>query len=82
MEDLKKRVDDFNSLRLPGQPFGMHMGTSYLVNDLWKEIQKRDNDLRKLIEELRVGGKSLSTDATHAYMFCADKIEKLLDGGE
>jgi hypothetical protein len=37
-KDLKDRVDDFQMLRLPGQPMGMHMGTSYLVNDLWREV--------------------------------------------
>lgn len=39
-EDLEERVNQFNSLSLPGQPMGMHMGTSYLVNDLWKEVQR------------------------------------------
>ena len=32
--DLAARVTQFNMMQLPGQPFGMHMGTSYLVNDL------------------------------------------------
>lgn len=45
MDDLKTRVDQFNSLSLPGQPMGMHMGTMYLVNDLWREIEK----LRELV---------------------------------
>ena len=40
MDDLEKRVRDFQSLKLPGQPMGMHMGTSYLVHDLWEEIKK------------------------------------------
>lgn len=40
MDELEKRVQQFNSLSLPGQPMGMHMGTSYLVNDLWREIQR------------------------------------------
>ena len=79
MEDLKKRVDDFNSLRLPGQPFGMHMGTSYLVNDLWEDIQKRDNELRKLVDEWR------NDDSLDAFTldYCADELEIILnDGGE
>lgn len=40
MDDLKDRVAKFNLLQLPGQPMGMHMGTSYLVNDLWREIDR------------------------------------------
>lgn len=45
------------------------------------ELNELKADLRKLVADLRIGGKSLSPDATHAYMFCADKIEKLLNGG-
>uniref|UniRef100_A0A6H1ZAM0 RanBP2-type domain-containing protein n=1 Tax=viral metagenome TaxID=1070528 RepID=A0A6H1ZAM0_9ZZZZ len=40
MDELEKRVRQFNSLSLPGQPMGMHIGTSYLVNDLWREVQR------------------------------------------
>lgn len=40
MSDLKRRVQDFNLMELLGQPRIMHMGTSYLVNDLWKRIAK------------------------------------------
>lgn len=36
--DLKDRVFKFNMMELPGQPQGMHMGTSYLLNDLWGEL--------------------------------------------
>ena len=39
-DDLADRVYKFNRLQLPGQPMGMHMGTSYLVNDLWMEVQR------------------------------------------
>ncbi len=38
-KDLAERVLKFNSLELPGQPMMMHMGTSYLVNDLWAEVK-------------------------------------------
>jgi hypothetical protein len=46
---LKERVNQFNTLSLPGQPSGVHMGTSYLVNDLWKkilELEKQVNELK------------------------------------
>ncbi len=42
--DLSARVNKFNTLQLPGQPMGMHMGTSYLVNDLWKELQAHETE--------------------------------------
>ncbi len=38
--DLATRVEQFNCLELPGQPRTMHMGTNYLVNDLWREIER------------------------------------------
>lgn len=44
---LKERVEQFNSLSLPGQPMTMHMGTSYLVNDLWREVQRLQHSARK-----------------------------------
>lgn len=40
MDELEERVRKFNSLQLPGQPMTMHMGTSYLVNDLWREVRR------------------------------------------
>lgn len=40
MDELEERVFKFNTLTLPGQPMGMHMGTSYLVNDLWREVKR------------------------------------------
>lgn len=39
-DDLRKRVNQYSMLQLPGQPGMMHMGTSYLVNDLWSEFEK------------------------------------------
>ena len=39
-DDLKRRVRDFNLNRLPGQPLATHMGTSYLVNDLWRAVKE------------------------------------------
>lgn len=45
MDQLKDRVDQFNTMKLPGQPMGVHMGTSYLVNDLWREVQKLRKEL-------------------------------------
>ena len=38
MKDLKNRVEQFQMLQLPGQPMAMHMGTNYLVVDLWREL--------------------------------------------
>lgn len=46
-DTLEERVRKFNSLQLPGQPLGMHMGTSYLVNDLWQEVKRLREETSK-----------------------------------
>lgn len=48
-DDLQDRVNKFRMMELPGQPFGMHMGTMYLVNDLWREVEQ----LRRQVEQER-----------------------------
>lgn len=42
-DDLRDRVIRFNLMDLPGQPMGMHMGTSYLVDNLWTELQRAED---------------------------------------
>ena len=37
---LRKQVLAYKMLELPGQPISVHMGTSYLINDLWNEIER------------------------------------------
>lgn len=44
---LETRVRQFEALELPGQPRMMHMGTSYLVNDLWAEVKRLREELEK-----------------------------------
>ena len=46
LEELGMRVSQFASLELPGQPRGMHMGTSYLVHDLWQALKDAQTMLR------------------------------------
>jgi hypothetical protein len=41
----------FKSLQLPGQPQGMHMGTSYLVSDLMKAVEELWAEKKKDDEE-------------------------------
>lgn len=38
--DLEQRVQQYRTFELPGQPMATHMGTSYLINDLWKEVER------------------------------------------
>lgn len=38
--DLEERVFQFKALSLPGQPQCCHMGTSRLIGDLWREIER------------------------------------------
>jgi hypothetical protein len=55
LSHLDARVLDFMTLSLPGQPQFMHMGTSYLVNDLDRArksaVAERDA-LRAALREL------------------------------
>ena len=55
--DLEKRVGQFKTLSLPDQPLCGHRGTSYLIHDLWREIErlrtaKTDNDKVLMPREL------------------------------
>lgn len=45
LNDLNERVRSFRALQLPGQPMMMHMGTAYLVNDLWRAVQELRREL-------------------------------------
>lgn len=45
--NFEERLNKFRRLELPGQPPSMHMGTAYLVEDLWKEIVALRAELAK-----------------------------------
>lgn len=47
--DLATRVGQFRCMELPGQPPSMHMGTAYLIGDLWNAVEQ----LRRERDELR-----------------------------
>ncbi len=47
LESLRNRVIAFSCLELDGQPPMMHMGTAYLVNDLWAEVQRLHEVLKR-----------------------------------
>ena len=64
--NLKERIDQYKTLSLPGQPQCCHMGTNYLINDLWREILRlrtamSDKDKVLMPRELTAenGAKSL-----------------------
>ena len=67
MNDLKERVRQFKSLQLPGQPMAMHMGTSYLVNDLWNEIKSLEERNKKLqfMVDNGLGEEDMKDDITY-----------------
>lgn len=46
--DLTDRMTKFHQLELPGQPRAMHMGTSYLVVDMWSYIKELRDEIEKL----------------------------------
>ena len=67
MNDLEERVRQFKSLQLPGQPMAMHMGTSYLVNDLWNEIKSLEERNKKLqfMVDNGLGEEDMKDDITY-----------------
>ena len=91
-DDLEKRVEQFALLVLPGQPRMMHMGTSYLVNDLWREVQrlresaKIDSAKReraKIISaQLLIAAKKINTLATAINQPIADSDNVLIEASE
>lgn len=65
-KDVLERAVDFACLRLPGQPIGMHMGTSYLVHDLAAEVRKLRAKNADLYALAKVDGhESLSVDLSN-----------------
>ena len=74
---FEERVHQFNTLKLPGQPMSMHMGTSYLVNDLWGEVQK----LRKERDQLSTDYRELSVEGS-IQNYILVTIESIMEGNE
>lgn len=54
---LAERVTQFQMMELPGQPMMMHMGTSYLVSDLWRAVK----DATETLEWVRANYASGAT---------------------
>ena len=75
MDNLEERVSQFEMMRLPGQPRSMHMGTSYLINDLWHEVQK----LRKALDEISTMGPP---DTGENATLMRELAREALGGGE
>lgn len=59
IDDLEQRVRLFETLQLPGQPRMMHMGTGYLVGDLWEAVR----ELRDERDEYRQFWQNLSNES-------------------
>ncbi|CDO34089.1 hypothetical protein [Novosphingobium sp. KN65.2] len=58
-ETLRDRVNQFQRIELPGQPMMMHMGTNYLVRDLWAAV----SDLLSTNEQMAERVAELEADA-------------------
>ena len=50
MVSLEEKILQFERLQLPGQLPAMHMGTYYLVRDLWEEVKRLRKENEKLSE--------------------------------
>ena len=59
-DNLQERIDQFRTLQLPGQPMSMHMGTSCLIDDLWREV------IRLRAENAMLKAEGLMDDAADA----------------
>jgi len=54
-ETLDDRILQFKMLQLPGQPRMMHMGTSYLISDMEKEIKLLRTAIARYGDRSRMG---------------------------
>ena len=68
MSDLEARVRQFNEGTLPGQPLGTHMGTMYLVNDLWSSLAS-ERQARETAERERDEARELSVACAEARFY-------------
>ena len=75
MDSLEERVKQFEMMRLPGQPRAIHMGTSYLINDLWREVKK----LRGALDEIATMGPP---DTGENATLMRELAREALGGGE
>ena len=53
-DSLALRVEQFKCLELPGQPQSMHMGTMYLVDELWRELTATRIRITELEAQIKV----------------------------
>lgn len=60
IEDLREQVTLFDQLKLPGQPAGIHMGTSYLVHDLLRALEEERRETLTLERALSNRGASFA----------------------
>ena len=68
--DLHERVDLFRTLELPGQPQFTHMGTLYLVDDLWREIQRLREEVKKPRQKMEVKSLEIRDANTFIPVIC------------
>lgn len=79
---------DFACLKLPGQPMVMHMGTSYLVNDLAAEVRKLRGTNGEILAALQAVAAEVSPDqrpySTDSYLpqHIVDLVTAAIDKAE
>jgi hypothetical protein len=71
-DGLMERIDQFRTFSLPGQPISMHMGTSYLVTDLWREVLRLNDALAAAKAEMAESKECLSNLATCEINYRSD----------
>lgn len=74
---LADRVLQFQFMELPGQPMMMHMGTSYLVNDLWSAHKDMAEALREIAGIVSASKSSSDNDRLYAALGTLDKAREI-----
>lgn len=77
-QTLDERVMAFELLELPGQPPMMHMGTAYLVNDLWAEIKRLQTRTERLEKALHEAVEDIQDAMSHGLALSLPEQEKPL----
>lgn len=71
MAEIDDRVLQFKTLRLPGQPMTMHIGTSNLVGDLDRQRLDLLDALRRIMTYAHDGAAVRDIDTTEQPEFVA-----------
>ena len=84
LDEMLDRVNQFTMLRLPGQAQFMHMGTSYLVNDLADAVRRLREQLANAEAERKAWQReaAMLLEACEEVLWLIDGMEDIDDGSD